>query len=146
MGKRLSKSEKLDLILSELAKLRGEVKKLLRDRAAVADQRVKAKPRSAPERTEKVPKRAGAGKMPVGGVTPSKAVLLQAPQEPNRLAGLHLSSHVLDCPIHWMKQLKSVDDRNELCSVGAINFTNPSDSCLHCFSSGSVCAIKKRLL
>jgi hypothetical protein len=82
MGKRLRKSEKLDLILSELAKLRGEVKKLLRDRAAAADQRVKAKPRSAPERTEKVPKRTGAGKKPVRDVAPSKPVLVQAPEVP----------------------------------------------------------------
>jgi len=47
MGKKLSKSEKLDLILSELAKLRGEVKKLVTDRRVVADQCVKSKPRSA---------------------------------------------------------------------------------------------------
>ena len=47
MGKRFSKSEKLDLILSELEKLRVEVKKLARDRAPVADQGMKAKPRSA---------------------------------------------------------------------------------------------------
>jgi hypothetical protein len=46
MGKKLSKSEKLDLILSELAKLRGEVRKLATDRRVVADQGVKSKPRS----------------------------------------------------------------------------------------------------
>jgi len=47
MGKRIRKSEKLDLILSELARLRGEVKKLVRNRAAVPDQGIKAKLRSA---------------------------------------------------------------------------------------------------
>ena len=82
MGKKLSKNEKLDLILLELAKLRGEVKKLLRDRAAVADQRVKAKPRSASEQTEKVPKPTGKGKKPDKDVATSKPVLVQAPQAP----------------------------------------------------------------
>src|SRR5262245_4752668 len=108
MGKRFRKSEKLDLILLELAKLRGEVKKLLssppparrptahenyrsvsmlptsdiplflsRDRAAVADKRVKARPRSARERAEKVPKRTGAGKKPIRDGAPSKPALVQ---------------------------------------------------------------------
>src|SRR5262249_17639817 len=59
MGEKLKKSEKLNLILSELAKLRGEVK-LVRDRAAIADQVVKTKTKSAPRRTKKLPKRTGA--------------------------------------------------------------------------------------
>jgi hypothetical protein len=80
MGKRLGKSEKLDLILSELARLRGEVKKLVRNRAAVADQGMKAKPRSAPGRPKKLPKRTGVGKKPDRDVAPSKPVLVQAPQ------------------------------------------------------------------
>jgi len=80
MAKRLKKSEKLDLILSELAKLRAEVKKLVRDRAAVADHGVKAKPRSAPERPKKVPKQTGTGKKSVGDAAPSKPALVQAPQ------------------------------------------------------------------
>jgi hypothetical protein len=82
MGKRRRKSEKLDLILSELANLRGEVKKLVRDRAAVADRGMKAKPRSAPGRAKKLPKRTGAGKKPDMDVAPSKPVLVQAPQVP----------------------------------------------------------------
>jgi hypothetical protein len=82
MGKKLRKSEKLDLILSELAKLRDEVKKLVRDRAAVADQSVKAKPRSAHERPKKLPKRPVAGKKPVKDVAPSKPALVQAAQAP----------------------------------------------------------------
>jgi hypothetical protein len=80
MGKRLKKSEKLDLILSELAKLRAEVEKLARNRTAVTDRRVKAKPKPAPERAKKVPKRTGTGNKPVGDVAPSKPVLVQAPQ------------------------------------------------------------------
>jgi hypothetical protein len=82
MGKKLSKSEKLDLILSELAKLRGEVKKLVTDRGVVADRGVKTKPRSAPGRPEKPPKRMGAEKKPVRDMAPSKPVLVQAPQVP----------------------------------------------------------------
>jgi len=82
MGKRLKKSEKLDLILSELTKLRAEVKKLVRNRAAVADHGVKAKPRSTPERPKKVPKQTGTGKKLLGDVAPSKPVLVQAPQVP----------------------------------------------------------------
>ena len=79
MGKKLSKSEKLDLILSELAKLRGEVKKLVTDQGVVA-QGVKVKPRSAAERSKKLPKRTGAEKKPARDVTPSMPVLVQAPQ------------------------------------------------------------------
>ena len=68
MGKKLSKSEKLDLILSELAKLRGEVEKLVTDRGVVADQGVKLKPRSAAERPKKLAKRTGAEKKPASGL------------------------------------------------------------------------------
>jgi len=84
MGKRLRKSEKLDLILSELTKIRaevGEVKKLVRDRVAVADQGVKAKPRSRKRpNNKKPPKRTGTEKKPVRDMAPSKPVLVQAPQ------------------------------------------------------------------
>ena len=79
MRKKLSKSEKLDLILSELAKLRGEVKKLVTDQGVVA-QGVKVKPRSAAERSKKLPKRTGAEKKPARDVGPSEPVLVQAPQ------------------------------------------------------------------
>jgi hypothetical protein len=82
MGKRLSKSEKLDLILSELVKLRGEVKKLVTDRGVVADQGVKVRPRSAAGRSEKLPQRTGAEKKPARDVAPSNPVLVQAPQVP----------------------------------------------------------------
>ena len=93
MGKRLRKSEKLDLILSELANLRGEVNTLVRDRAAVADQGVKAKPRSSPDRAKKLPKRTGAGKKPDRDVAPSKPVLPQAPQVPQPTG--RTATHVL---------------------------------------------------
>ena len=85
MGKKVSKSEKLDQILSELMKLRGEVKKLVRDRAAVAHQGVKAQPKSQSERPEKPPHRTAAGKKPNKDMAPSKAPsrpLVQAPQTP----------------------------------------------------------------
>ena len=81
MGKKVKKSEKLDLILSELVKLRGEVKKLVRDRAAVAHQGVKAQPKSKSVRSEEPPNRTGAGKKPNKNVAPSKP-LVQAPQTP----------------------------------------------------------------
>ena len=90
MGKQLRKSEKLDLILSELANLRSEVKKLVRGRAVVADQGMKAKPKSAAGRSKKPPKPTGAGKKPDRDVAPSKPGLVQAPQVPNRLTDLHL--------------------------------------------------------
>jgi len=96
MGKKLRKSEKLDLILSELANLSGEVKKLVRDRAAVRDQGVKAKPRSAAKRPKKLAQRTVAGKKPDRDVAPSKSGLVQAPQVPrptNRTA-----SHALIPP------------------------------------------------
>jgi hypothetical protein len=89
MGKSLRKSEKLDLILSELVNLRGEVKKLVRGQAAVADRSMKARPRSTPGRATKLSKRTGAGKKPDLDVAPSKPVLAQTPQVPqptNRIA------------------------------------------------------------
>lgn len=73
MGKKLGKSEKLDLILSELAKLRDEVRKLARDRA------VKSKPRLVQERAKKLPKLAGAGKKQDRDAAPEKRVLVEAP-------------------------------------------------------------------
>src|SRR5262245_50740263 len=82
MAKRLRKSEKLDLILSELANLRVEVKKLIRDRAGVADQGIMAKPRSAPRGPKKPPKGSGARKKPNRDVAPSKPVSVRAPQMP----------------------------------------------------------------
>jgi len=81
MGKKVRKSEKLDLILSELVKLRGEVKKLVRDRAADTNQGAKAQPRLAPGEPKKPPIRAGAGKKPDKELAPSKP-LVQAPQRP----------------------------------------------------------------
>jgi len=72
MAKRLKKKEKLDLILSELAKLRGEVKKLVRERAATADRRVKGK---APQRT-------ATEKKPVSDAAKPKPVLLPGSQTP----------------------------------------------------------------
>jgi ElaB/YqjD/DUF883 family membrane-anchored ribosome-binding protein len=81
MGKKLTKSEKLDLILSELSELKGEIKKLLKHEAAAADQRVKALPRSAPDRRpKKAPKRTGA--KPAADVEPTKSAMVQAPPAP----------------------------------------------------------------
>ena len=79
MGKRFKRSEKLDLILSEPAKLRAEVKKLVKNRAAVTDHGVKAKPRSAPERPKKGGGQTDAAKKPVGDVAPSKTGIGSSP-------------------------------------------------------------------
>src|SRR5262245_45365384 len=96
MGKKRRKSEKLDLILSELANLSDEVKKIVRDRATVADQGVKVTPRQAAKRPKKPTQRTVAGKKPARDVAPSKSGLVQAPQVPrptNRTA-----SHALIPP------------------------------------------------
>jgi hypothetical protein len=82
MGKKFKKTEKLELILSALTKLRGEVKKLVTDRAAVAAQGAKPKAKSAPRRSKKLPKRTGAAKKPDRDVAPSAPVLVQAPLVP----------------------------------------------------------------
>jgi hypothetical protein len=74
MGKRLRKSEKLDLILSQLAKLRDEVRKLARDRT------VKTKPRPAQGRSKKLPKPPGTAKKQDRDAAPAKRVLVEAPQ------------------------------------------------------------------
>jgi hypothetical protein len=76
MGKKHAKSEKLDLILSELS----EIKKLLKDRAAVADHAMKAHSKSTPaRRSKKVTKRTVAQKKPNKDVAPSKPVLVPTP-------------------------------------------------------------------
>ena len=82
MGKRLKKTEKLDLILLELAKLRGEIKKLARERAADTNQGVKVKAKSPSRQPRKLPKRTGASKSPDRDETPSRQVLVQTPLQP----------------------------------------------------------------
>jgi hypothetical protein len=86
MAKKVRKSEKLDLILSELAKLRGEVKKLVRDRAAVAHQGVRAQPGSASGRPVKPPNPTAAATKPDKDRAASKP-LVQAPHTPPQPTG-----------------------------------------------------------
>lgn len=76
MGKRLKKSEKLDLILLELAKLRDEVREFARYRA------VKPKPRAAHGRSKRLSKLTGAGKNLDRGAAPAKRASVEAPQTP----------------------------------------------------------------
>jgi hypothetical protein len=83
MVKKLKKSEKLDLILSELSKLRGEVKKLIRDRAAIDEQGVRAKPKPARRGPKQLPKRSGAEKKRDTDLAPSRPVLVQHPEVPH---------------------------------------------------------------
>jgi hypothetical protein len=86
MGKKHTKNEKLDLILSELSELRGEIQKFLKDRAAVADPGVKAQSKPTPaRRSKKVTKRTVARKQPAKAVAPSKPVLV--PTTPDAATG-----------------------------------------------------------
>lgn len=86
MGRKHTKSEKLDLILSELSELRDEVKKLLKDRAVVADPGVKSPSKPTPaRRSKKVSKRTVASKKPTKDVIPSKPVLV--PTTPGAATG-----------------------------------------------------------
>lgn len=85
MGKTMGKSEKLDLILSELSELKSEIKKLLKQQATGTEQSVKAPSRPAPaRRPKKAPKRAGAAAKVASDTAPSKPVLVQAPKTPQQ--------------------------------------------------------------
>lgn len=55
MAKKLKKGEKLDQLLSELAKLREEVRELARAHAALADRLGKSAPGKSVSRKEKKP-------------------------------------------------------------------------------------------
>ena len=85
MGKKHTKSEKLDLILSELSELKGVIKKLLKDQATDTDQDVKARSKSTPAQRSKAKKRTVARKKPAGAVVPSKPVLV--PTTPGAATG-----------------------------------------------------------
>lgn len=69
MAKKLSKSEKLDLILSEISKLKGEVGKLA-EQAARSNKAARKPPRAA---AKKRPPKAKAGS------APKRPVLVAAP-------------------------------------------------------------------
>jgi hypothetical protein len=85
MGKKHTKSEKLDLILSELSELKGVIKRLLKDHAADTNQGVEARPKSRPAQRGKVKKRTVAQKKPVDAVVPSKPLLV--PTTPDAATG-----------------------------------------------------------
>jgi hypothetical protein len=81
MGKRLGKSEKLDLILSKLSELKADVRKLLKNQAAVADRSDKTGSRAArTSRPNKAMKRTVAVRKPARGVASPKPVLVEVPQ------------------------------------------------------------------
>jgi hypothetical protein len=80
MGKKHTKSEKLDLILSELSELKTAIKRLLKDRAA-ADQRVETRSKSTPAQRSKAKKPTAARKKPAEAVAPSKPVLVSTPPD-----------------------------------------------------------------
>jgi hypothetical protein len=88
MAKKLTKSAKLDLIVSELAKVKVELKKLSKQHAALASELEK---RVRPAAVSKVKKRskpagkAAAKTAPVRGAAPKRPVLIQP--EPVPAAG-----------------------------------------------------------
>jgi hypothetical protein len=85
MGKKITKREKLDLILSELTKLRHDIKRLIEDHAAVADHGVRAKRKPASGKPKK-PQPAGAETKPDRDVAPARPVSVQSQLEPSQNA------------------------------------------------------------
>lgn len=86
MGKKLTKKETLGLILSEVAKLRNDVKALekqLAERAKPAAKQPKAEKKPA-AKADAQPK---AGAQPKKGASPRRPVLVQADTPPARSAG-----------------------------------------------------------
>ena len=80
MAKKLSKSEKLDLILSELAALRADVNKLLTHKSAVSDRNSQVRLASVrPLRAKKSAKRSRAPSK--RAETEAKPVLAEAGEE-----------------------------------------------------------------
>lgn len=80
MAKRLKKGEKLDLILGELSKLKGEIAKLTKQQSAlaseIATQRKRPAAKRAAPKSKPVPAAKPAKKIPVlvqGGATPQSA-------------------------------------------------------------------------
>ena len=82
MGKKLSKSEKLDQILAELSKLKGEIKALAKQQAQLAERIGKPAARKAPARpATKAAKRAkpAAASARKAGAAPKRPVLVSPP-------------------------------------------------------------------
>jgi hypothetical protein len=84
MAKKLGKGEKLDLILSELSVLRGEVKKLLKQTSAAGEPGLKAPAR--PRVAKKAAKRAAASRKPAKAVAKPILVEPAEPEPPVKLA------------------------------------------------------------
>jgi septal ring factor EnvC (AmiA/AmiB activator) len=82
MGKKHTKSEKLDLMLSEL---KGMIKKLLTEQAADAKQGAKVRSKSTQAPRGKMKKRTAVRKKPPDAVAPSKPAL--APTTPDAGTG-----------------------------------------------------------
>jgi hypothetical protein len=78
MAKKHTKSEKLDLILSELSELKGAINRLLKEHAAAADLRAKARSKTTPAPRGKMKKRTVPRKKPAQAAAPSKPVLVPA--------------------------------------------------------------------
>jgi hypothetical protein len=86
MGKKHTKTEKLDLILSELSELKGEIKKLRKDRGADTELGIKTQSKSPPaQRGKRATKRPANSKKLNKNVAPSKPVLV--PTTPGAATG-----------------------------------------------------------
>jgi hypothetical protein len=80
MSKRMKKSEKLDLILLELGKVKRELARLNKHNAVETDKGIDVSARSArPKRPNNAPTRTTATKPLAKPVTLSKSVLVEAP-------------------------------------------------------------------
>ena len=81
MGKKHTKSEKLDLILSELSELKDVIKNLLKHHAADTDQGMQARSKSTPAPRSTVKKRTVARKKRAQAGVPTKPVLVSSPPD-----------------------------------------------------------------
>ncbi len=79
MAKKLGKSEKLDLILSELSVLRADIKALLKEGSRGAKPSATARARPAPAPAKKAAKRAQPARKPAKA--PAKPVLVETDDE-----------------------------------------------------------------
>lgn len=86
MAKKLSKSAKLDLIVTELAKVKTELKKLSKQHADLAgelNKRIRpAAPARKPAKTTRKPAAPAAKAAPVREGTSKRPVLVQSPEAP----------------------------------------------------------------
>ena len=87
MAKRLKKGEKLDLILGELSKLKGEIAKLTKQQSVLASEIATLKKRPAPKRAAPKSKPAPAAKPGKTAIAKKIPVLVQSGGTPQSASG-----------------------------------------------------------